>query len=117
MAAYKTKYYYTYPVKRKKRKPSGIGYVYFIRNRDSGRVKIGKTVNVESRLSELQVGNDSILDLVTFIPVPRETMHFWEQSIHDAVSEFRVLGEWFEVPDNVLQQTVNIYRTLVVRDI
>jgi len=115
MAAYRSKYYYTFPQKRKKNQ-TGFGYIYFIRNEETKRIKIGKTVDVPSRLSALQTANDSVLKVITFLAVPKETMKFWEEALHDAVKEYRVIGEWFELPDAVLQQTIAVYRRLIAQE-
>lgn len=67
------------------------GYVYFIKNHNSGLVKVGYSKNPWARLAELRRNYGSELSVVATI----KTVEKSEVSIHAALAEFRVEGEWF----------------------
>ena len=71
-------------------------YVYAIRNKHTGRIKLGISENPERRLKELQIGNDCELELLAY----REAANRYkdEKAIHDKHQHLRVRGEWFDVP-------------------
>lgn len=65
--------------------------VYFIRCCDF--IKIGKAVNIEMRMSELQVGNPFPLTLLGTIPGGYDE----EKNYHAIFCEARHRGEWFRI--------------------
>ena len=71
-------------------------YVYAIRNKHTGRIKLGISENPERRLKELQIGNDCELELLAY----REAANRFkdEKAIHDRNQHLRVRGEWFDTP-------------------
>ena len=71
-------------------------YVYAIRNKHTGRIKLGISENPERRLKELQTGNDCELELLAY----REAANRFkdEKAIHDKHQHLRVRGEWFDTP-------------------
>ena len=71
-------------------------YVYAIRNKHTGRIKLGISENPERRLKELQIGNDCELELLAY----REAINRFkdEKAIHDKHQHLRVRGEWFDTP-------------------
>ena len=71
-------------------------FVYAIRNKHTGRIKLGISENPERRLKELQIGNDCELELLAY----REAVNRFkdEKAIHDKHQHLRVRGEWFAVP-------------------
>ena len=71
-------------------------YVYAIRNKHTGRIKLGISENPERRLKELQIGNDCELELLAY----REAANRFkdEKAIHDQHQHLRVRGEGFAVP-------------------
>ena len=71
-------------------------YVYAIRNKHTGRIKLGISENPERRLKELQIGNDCELELLAY----REAANRFkdEKAIHNKHQHLRVRGEWFDVP-------------------
>ncbi len=71
------------------------GYIYFIDTADGQFVKIGYSVNVKRRLSELQVSSPCRLTLRGVVPGNRE----YEKGIHDIFSDQHVSGEWFRRVD------------------
>ena len=71
-------------------------YVYAIRNKHTGRIKLGISQNPERRLKELQIGNDCELELLAY----REAVNRFkdEKAIHNRHQHLRVRGEWFDTP-------------------
>ena len=71
-------------------------YVYAIRNKHTGRIKLGISENPERRLKELQIGNDCELELLAY----REAANRFkdEKAIHNRHQHLRVRGEWFDTP-------------------
>lgn len=69
-------------------------YVYAIRNKHTGRIKLGISENPERRLKELQTGNDCELELLAY----REAANRFkdEKAIHDKHQHLKIRGEWFE---------------------
>ena len=68
-------------------------YVYAIRNKDTGNVKIGISKHPETRLKQLQTGCDGLLELVA---VRKATNRFSdEKQLHNENANHRIHGEWF----------------------
>lgn len=72
--------------------------VYLINARGTSRYKIGFTVNMNARLSALQTGNHVDIYVVAcmFVDNAADT----ELKLHTKWKEFRVGGEWFDIPIN-----------------
>lgn len=66
-------------------------FIYFIRNTRTGAIKIGLSENPQSRLSELQVGNEDLLTIETMLPGGIDL----EDELHLRYSRLRLRGEWF----------------------
>lgn len=67
--------------------------IYFIRGKQSGRVKIGYTGgDGASRLAQLQTGSPEELELLATVDGGLDV----EKQYHDLFSKCRVHGEWFE---------------------
>lgn len=72
------------------------GYLYIIRNTNSGRCKIGFSNNPEKRLKSLQTGSDALLEIAYKSPeicAPQEI----EGVLHKEFADKRVIGEWFDL--------------------
>jgi len=89
------------------------GFVYFIIEEDTGRVKIGKTTNTpEDRLRSLRTGNSHPLKLICYM----ETMYpeILERKLHNRFSPYRIHGEWFlphpDLVGFVLCHTLGIWK-------
>jgi len=71
-------------------------YVYAIREKATGNIKLGISRNPEYRLRELQVGNSSELELVAY---RKAHNHFCdEHALHTDAATYLVRGEWFAPP-------------------
>jgi hypothetical protein len=69
------------------------GFIYAIRSGKSNLIKIGFSVEPQSRLKELQIGSPSKLELLQTWPGTRSD----EKRIHLFLKKNRVHGEWFQV--------------------
>ena len=69
------------------------GFVYFIQEEETGRIKIGFSENPFQRLKELQTGNSSKMTLIGQIEGGADE----ENNIHREFAEERIRenGEWF----------------------
>lgn len=74
---------------------SGWCYVYFLRS--AGLVKIGRAVNVQQRVRELQTGHHRPLEVLAVIPAHAALEH----AIHERFARARQSGEWFILTDEL----------------
>lgn len=66
--------------------------------------KIGNSKNPESRLKTLQTSNPNELELIfTFGSHRKDESLFFERWMHQLFSPFREKGEWFLMPDEIVQ--------------
>ena len=87
-----------------------MGYVYLIEDEYNGVYKIGVTrKNDKKRLQKLQTGNANPLKLrhifKTDWPFRLESM------LHMKYKEYRVLNEWYELPEEVVNKFNEICST------
>ena len=66
--------------------------IYFIQREDE--VKIGRSIDIERRLDELQIANSVELKLIYKIENVNES---FEGHIHDVCERYHVRGEWFNM--------------------
>lgn len=79
-------------------------FVYFILNKDSNAVKIGRAKDLEKRMKALQTSSPAKLKLIKSVQVEGgEEAHELEQSLHKQFSEIRLAGEWFKAEANLLE--------------
>ena len=67
--------------------------VYWIKNTESGRIKIGYAQSPERRLRDLQTSHDARLELLRVVDGDRRL----EQALHRHFERFRLVGEWFAI--------------------
>lgn len=76
------------------------GYIYGIRQRHTGHLKVGKSaIDPRDRLSALQVGNPSRLSIE--FSISTYNLDVAERYAHQALEQQRIprtIGEWFRVP-------------------
>jgi hypothetical protein len=72
--------------------------IYFIQRPDGGRIKIGTTIRLSSRLKALcdEVGEDLLVLAVA------EGGRDEEKGLHRRFADLRVIGEWFEPGDDLV---------------
>lgn len=68
-------------------------HLYIVRGRDTGRIKIGSSLNPQERLIALQTGCSEELELVTTRPMVHRQVEF---AAHERFADERLHGEWFE---------------------
>lgn len=69
-------------------------FVYAIREKDTGNIKIGISRDPLRRLCQLQTGNSSELELIAY---KRAKNSFSDEAkIHADAEAYRIRGEWFE---------------------
>lgn len=69
-----------------------MGYVYLITNGDA--YKIGIAVNLQTRITSIQTGNNKKIRLVH--SVASKFPGVLESKLHQEYKQFRILGEWFD---------------------
>jgi hypothetical protein len=77
--------------------------VYFIRERRDGYVKIGVSSEVRRRLSQLQTGSPTDLELMGWLKSRDD--YGLESRLHREYGAYKIRGEWFSIDqDDVLEQ-------------
>lgn len=76
---------------------SNKGYVYFVKNGYNNFVKIGKTLNLQSRLNSFSTSFSDGVFLVGYIYC--ENYSEIEKKIHEDFKNKRKTGEWFDILD------------------
>jgi hypothetical protein len=66
--------------------------IYFIRQDQTGAIKIGSTNNLEKRVQALQTGSPYLLKPIGYITGTAKL----EQKLHKQFQEFQLQGEWFQ---------------------
>lgn len=78
-----------------------MSFIYLIKNEDSNKYKIGVTKNDPSkRLKGLQTGSSEKLLLIDYF----ETLYPYrmEKMLHNRYMKYHVLGEWYELPTDII---------------
>lgn len=78
-------------------------FIYFILNKESNAVKIGRAKDVEKRLKSLQTANCNELKLIKTIRVngSLEAKEL-ENSLHQKFDHLRLSGEWFKAKPELI---------------
>lgn len=76
------------------------GFIYFIQRGYTGPVKIGWALDPDRRLGELQIGSAEDLHIIGITPGTMAD----ERQLHKDVAEYRVRGEWFQLPPDVIAE-------------
>lgn len=71
-----------------------VRYIYVIGSSESSLVKVGISGAPEARLATLQCGNPRRLSILTTFEGTGED----EKRLHDKLSRYRTVGEWFDIP-------------------
>ena len=72
-------------------------YVYFALDKNSNAIKIGKANDIETRLSDLQVGNPNPLEVIHYIQCKSSDHSIvMEGLLHQLFSHLHLRGEWFD---------------------
>jgi hypothetical protein len=90
-------------------------WVYFIKEGDNNRVKIGYATTLKSRISSLQTGNSDTLEIIAFIQT--KDMVVLETLFHDKLKKYRGIGEWFDLSEEQIIELLCNYRDTDTIDI
>ena len=71
----------------------GEVYVYAIRESETGRIKLGISIDPLARMAQLQTGNSQRLELVAYRKANQGLKD--ERDLHRKADEYHVRGEWF----------------------
>jgi len=83
-------------------------FIYFIFNRDSNSIKIGRAKDVEQRLKSLQTSSPVPLELLKVIQVnSMKEAENLERSLHAKFSHLRMSGEWFKAKQELINYLQN----------
>lgn len=103
-------------------------FVYFIRNTETGYVKIGKTKNIQKRLKDLertfpflgQNKNNLVLEAIIWCPLHVKSIDV-EKYFHNFYKNFHINGEWYnisreQISDNLIVDFATNGVLVVVED-
>ena len=74
--------------------------VYVMQNKTTGQIKIGVSNNVEERKMSIQGASGCEIDVV-YSSDPIKSAYAVEYFVHNSLSEYRTIGEWFNVDKSV----------------
>ena len=81
------------------KKLNAKGYLYFVRF--GNIVKIGSTLNIDNRMSQLIVGNPFVqLSRLLYL----KGYELAERKFQDYFKRYNVLGEWYNISDSQIEQ-------------
>ncbi len=80
----------------------GGSFIYFIRAKDNGLIKIGCTYDLKERFSQINNNSPVELELLGAINGNVEI----EKRLHKRFGEYRIKGEWFK-PEKKLMNYIN----------
>lgn len=92
------------------RSVTSVGYVYFLKS--AGRVKIGFSTDVASRLSSIRTGCPVESRLVAAVPGTEDT----ETYFHRMFAAYRERGEWFRCEGLLAAMLRDMPSTITVPD-
>jgi putative transcriptional regulator len=80
------------------------GYVYFIKDETINLIKIGRSMNVESRIYQLEREFKTKFKLLLTIPTDNTVL--LEKEMHDRFKRYRFEGEWFKITEKDLEPLI-----------
>lgn len=89
-------------------------HIYVIRNKENGRIKIGITEDIKTRLSTLQNQCGCYLDLLYFSPATSEAERI-EKELHQYFAKYHYLGEWFNMDYNLVIDRITFKYAHLIR--
>ncbi len=92
----------------------GEGYVYIIDN-GTGKVKIGKTANPNSRIRTIETQSGISIIQVYVSPICFNYQKL-EVKTHKEFNQFRTIGEWFEADFGVVKEFVSGLDFITIND-
>lgn len=87
--------------KEPEKKPPKPGFVYFVKAKETGYIKIGYTTNLKTRLKAMQTASPFELELVDFLEVRNAIDE--EMDAHGFFYNRRLRGEWFDISEEEIE--------------
>lgn len=78
------------------------GIVYFARRNSDGIIKIGFTSHPRQRYEQLKMKYKEPLEIL--LEIESEDPFTLEQQIHEELKEYNIEYEWFDLPDEVIEE-------------
>lgn len=80
------------------------GYIYFLQQKGTNLVKIGKAKDLELRTSNIIFhAREACISLSLIYSYPCENRHREEKRAHGRYADYFVNGEWFRLPDEIIE--------------
>lgn len=86
--------------------------IYVIRAIGTNRVKVGWSTDVSARMKSLKTASPYPLELVTTLETDEESL---ERLLHKGLRNYRVHGEWFELPEKTLNALIENDASIATR--
>jgi hypothetical protein len=84
-----------------------MSYVYFVLDEKSNAVKIGKANVIDTRLTDLQIGNPNPLQVIHHIKCDSEEDSFMkERYFHNMFEDLHIRGEWFQYDQSMFDELI-----------
>jgi hypothetical protein len=87
-------------------------YIYIIKANPDSTYKIGRTTNVQARISTIQTGNHNDIKIVETFEFSKCSM--LENIIHRKYKPYKLRGEWFNFTDDILEQLIKFIKDMIV---
>jgi hypothetical protein len=94
----------SFPTRKGQRGDTSSSFLYIISEGEHGPVKVGRSRNPGARISELQTGNARRLRVVVTYEFTHNEACDAERLLHEALSEFALAGEWFDVDEKFMAE-------------
>lgn len=82
------------------------GVVYFLKDKEVGLVKIGRTTDLEKRIKSLEYEYETNLELLA--KLPSDNVVNLEKKMHLKFKESNFSGEWFKLSESDIQKIRNL---------
>jgi len=87
-------------------------YLYIIKEEPNNHYKIGRAYDVASRIKQIQTSNPNKLILVKKIKC--QDCKVLESRIHNHLSDKQMVGEWFLLTDDKVQDCIQTVLKLII---
>ena len=88
------------------------GFIYLMKPVGHNVYKIGETIDIENRIARKEKVKDYKLKCILSVEVARTNMWSIERDLHYMFHSYRLAGEWFVLPKEIIKQF-----ELIVRDV
>ena len=85
-----------------------MGYIYLMKPVGHNVYKIGETIDIEKRMARMQKKKDYELECLYSIEVTRDIQWQVERKLHNLYSRYRLASEWFALPQDVVDNFIEI---------